>query len=86
MLRCNNYKINLIYLTLLLSALLSFALPRKVDAQVATNEKLFQSQELSLIEYYLGPITPGRKNTRRFFITLKQLHSLCSRRPRTKTV
>ena len=86
MLKCNKLTINLIYLTVLFSVLFSLALPRKVDAQVTTNEKKFQGQELSLTEYYLGPITPGRKNTRRFLIALKQLHSLCNKRPKSKTV
>ena len=66
MLKDKKIKINLIYLTLLLSTLLSFTLPRKANAQVVMNGYSYQGQELatlkylSAIGYYLGPITPGR--------------------------
>ena len=85
MLGSKNSKVDIIYLVLLLLALLSFALPRKVDAQVTNNRNSPQNQELSLVEYYLGPMLPGRKDTRRFFITLQQLHSLYRRQTSKKT-
>ena len=56
MLKCN--KINLIYLTLFLSTLLSFASPRKANAQVVINGYLFKGQELAALENQAGSKFP----------------------------
>lgn len=60
MAKFNKIKINRVYPTLFLSLLLSFSLPGKAKAEVFINGQHFQGQDLALLEYILGPISPGR--------------------------